>query len=135
MSSLYQDLPNIVQAAVHAESEIGLPKPKRRKIEVACEICRLRKSKCDGSHPCGPCLRRKTGGAACTYLDGKSGQNYTTTQSEPYAEVSSRLTLLIEPRQKAPMDEHHLLNVCRPMAAMMPSRFANSSSPLDSSDA
>jgi hypothetical protein len=31
--------------------DIALPKPKRRKIEIACETCRLRKSRCDGEKP------------------------------------------------------------------------------------
>lgn len=128
MSSHSQDLSHIVEAALLDASEVGLPKPKRRKIGVACDICRLRKSKCDGSRPCAPCLRRKTGGGACTYLDGKSVQDYTTTQSGPYAEVLSRLTVRIELCKRVQMDEHHLLNLCRPMAPTSYSMFDSYSS-------
>lgn len=43
---------------------------KRRRIEVACNVCKSRKSKCDGARPvCSPCLRRKRGRDAgiCKY--------------------------------------------------------------------
>jgi len=36
---------------MYPDSVAGLPKPKRRKTEIACEACRIRKSKCDGLRP------------------------------------------------------------------------------------
>ncbi|KAF6807257.1 C6 transcription factor [Colletotrichum sojae] len=44
------------------------PKPKRIKIDVACEACRRRKVKCDGARPaCGNCWKRTDLRDGCTY--------------------------------------------------------------------
>nr|XP_036586895.1 C6 transcription factor [Colletotrichum truncatum]KAF6797452.1 C6 transcription factor [Colletotrichum truncatum] len=44
------------------------PKPKRIKIDVACEACRRRKVKCDGARPaCGNCWKRTDLRNGCTY--------------------------------------------------------------------
>ncbi|KAL4899620.1 hypothetical protein BDW74DRAFT_189000 [Aspergillus multicolor] len=43
-------------------------RPKRRKIAVACDECRVRKVRCDGVQPaCGPCMKRADRGARCRY--------------------------------------------------------------------
>ncbi|KAI9043617.1 Zn(II)2Cys6 transcription factor [Aspergillus affinis] len=35
-------------------------RPKRAKTRIACNVCKARKTKCDGARPiCGPCSRRK----------------------------------------------------------------------------
>ncbi|KAF2429396.1 hypothetical protein EJ08DRAFT_590871 [Tothia fuscella] len=45
------------------------PKPKRRKVSLACGECRERKRKCDGLQPvCGGCARRKPQ-PTCLYTD------------------------------------------------------------------
>ncbi|KAK5044717.1 hypothetical protein LTR84_010491 [Exophiala bonariae] len=47
--------------------------PKRRKTLLACEICRNKKTKCDGQRPvCGPCTRKGWGSDQCSwkYVDG-----------------------------------------------------------------
>jgi hypothetical protein len=54
------------------ESHGGEPKPKRRKIAVACDECRARKSKCDGEKPCGPCTRKGKRPDKCTYQNDPS---------------------------------------------------------------
>jgi hypothetical protein len=37
------------------------PPAKRRKVPLACEACRDRKSRCDGARPmCSACMKRKT---------------------------------------------------------------------------
>ncbi|SZF05725.1 unnamed protein product [Blumeria hordei] len=38
--------------------------PKRRRISRACDVCRKRKVKCDGKHPCTHCI---TNNLVCTY--------------------------------------------------------------------
>jgi len=44
-----------------------LPRPKRRKIQLACNKCRNRKTRCDGRRPaCLACLERGLE-ADCTY--------------------------------------------------------------------
>ncbi|KAH6983963.1 fungal-specific transcription factor domain-containing protein [Ilyonectria destructans] len=38
------------------------PPPKRRKIQLACNSCRMRKTRCDGRRPvCSPCEKRGSG--------------------------------------------------------------------------
>ncbi|GAT31018.1 hypothetical protein RIB2604_03800100 [Aspergillus luchuensis] len=67
----------------HGEALRG-PKPKRAKIRIACNVCKARKTKCDGARPiCGPCLRRKRTSytTACEYREGDiSEQSSGTTQ-------------------------------------------------------
>ncbi|RAH47699.1 uncharacterized protein BO95DRAFT_512878 [Aspergillus brunneoviolaceus CBS 621.78] len=49
----------------------GVTKPQRasrRKIALACDVCREKKTRCDGVKPtCGPCLRRPHGARGCVY--------------------------------------------------------------------
>ncbi|KAI1615336.1 hypothetical protein EDD36DRAFT_186261 [Exophiala viscosa] len=76
-------------------------KPKRRKIEVACEICRLRKSRCDGVRPkCGACLKRKNVGPVCVYSEQPQPNIFTldsprsrATASESHSSKVSTQTL------------------------------------------
>ncbi|KAK4049898.1 hypothetical protein OIO90_005287 [Microbotryomycetes sp. JL221] len=40
----------------HGDPTLGPPKPKRRRLALACDKCRARKIRCDTSQPkCGPC--------------------------------------------------------------------------------
>ncbi|PYH77076.1 hypothetical protein BO82DRAFT_345797 [Aspergillus uvarum CBS 121591] len=71
----------------HDEPSRG-PRPKRAKIRNACEVCKIRKTKCDGVRPiCGPCSNRKRGSRAtrmaCSYRESDTGEQsgYTTEQS------------------------------------------------------
>ncbi|KAA8911525.1 fungal-specific transcription factor domain-containing protein [Sphaerosporella brunnea] len=50
-----------------SQSGGGGPKPKRSKVATACDECRLRKSRCDGEKPCGPCTRKGKSPDRCTY--------------------------------------------------------------------
>ncbi|KAF9869297.1 C6 transcription factor [Colletotrichum karsti] len=53
------------------------PKPKRIKIDVACEACRRRKVKCDGARPaCGNCWKR---------TDLRNGCSYSSEPEKPLA--------------------------------------------------
>ncbi|RDW76781.1 transcription factor domain-containing protein [Aspergillus mulundensis] len=59
-------------------------RPKRRKIAVACDECRVRKVRCDGVQPaCGPCSKRVDKGAQCRYTGEpekkRAAENYITT--------------------------------------------------------
>ncbi|KAH7146826.1 fungal-specific transcription factor domain-containing protein [Dactylonectria estremocensis] len=46
------------------------PPAKRRKTQLACNCCRVRKTRCDGRRPiCSPCERRSSG-EDCLYEDG-----------------------------------------------------------------
>lgn len=52
---------------------------RRRKIVLACEPCRERKSRCDGRKPiCSSCERRALGLEQCVYTVG----NARTASSE-----------------------------------------------------
>lgn len=49
--------------------------PKRQRLFIArqaCEICRQKKTRCDGGHPCGLC---RTGGLDCKYAERKATKN------------------------------------------------------------
>ncbi|TKX20863.1 fungal Zn(2)-Cys(6) binuclear cluster domain-containing protein 21 [Elsinoe australis] len=50
----------------------GVTATKRRRVTLACTVCRLRKSKCDGDYPsCSSC---KTQGIECSYdFNGEAG--------------------------------------------------------------
>ncbi|KAJ5311987.1 hypothetical protein N7508_002817 [Penicillium antarcticum] len=51
------------------QQESGEPKAKRAKISVACNICKARKTKCDGVRPvCGACSKRKQ---ICIYREAE----------------------------------------------------------------
>ncbi|SPO06315.1 related to C6 transcription factor [Cephalotrichum gorgonifer] len=78
-------------------------RPKRQKIDVACDVCRSRKVKCDGKRPgqivsnfpsaCGNCLRRSD--LNCNYTPASSER---TPRPHPYqspiprARLASRTT-------------------------------------------
>lgn len=48
------------------------PPQKRRKIQLACNCCRMRKTRCDGRRPiCSSCERRGSG-EGCLYEEGTS---------------------------------------------------------------
>ncbi|KAK2000878.1 hypothetical protein LX36DRAFT_653935 [Colletotrichum falcatum] len=67
---------------------------KRRRIPVACDICRERKIKCDGEKPmCSPCAKRREAPARCTYtvIAGTarqlSGQEYVASLQKQIEEL------------------------------------------------
>src|ERR1700733_6475575 len=71
------------ELAINFDSGAGLPQPKRRKTTIACELCRVRKSKCDGVRPtCGPCSKRKTTIEVCSYAEGRSRNRQEFSQAE-----------------------------------------------------
>jgi Fungal specific transcription factor domain/Fungal Zn(2)-Cys(6) binuclear cluster domain len=97
------------ELAINFDSGAGLPQPKRRKTTIACELCRVRKSKCDGVRPtCGPCSKRKATIESCTYAEGKSRNRREFSQSEldpaidyqspPHEASTSRQTSQYAPR-------------------------------------
>ncbi|KZL71544.1 fungal specific transcription factor [Colletotrichum tofieldiae] len=75
------------------------PKPKRIKIDVACEACRRRKVKCDGARPaCGNCSKRTDLRNECTY---SSEANEKSFSREKTANASPR-----SPRRAMPKIMH-----------------------------
>lgn len=59
-----QDADNTISVSVSAS---GRP-TKRKRVALACDSCRDRKIKCDGSKPiCSPCGKRGEPAARCTY--------------------------------------------------------------------
>src|SRR4051812_5021677 len=79
---------------INFDSVSGLPQPKRRKTTVACEICRVRKSKCDGVRPtCGPCSRRKNMVEECFYTEDKSHNGQRTSPSDLDGGIDFQSTL------------------------------------------
>ncbi|GKZ38367.1 hypothetical protein AbraIFM66950_010524 [Aspergillus brasiliensis] len=58
------------------------PKPKRAKIRIACNVCKARKTKCDGARPiCGPCSRRRRTShiTPCEYREPDGSERWSHT--------------------------------------------------------
>ncbi|KAK4141307.1 uncharacterized protein C8A04DRAFT_31059, partial [Dichotomopilus funicola] len=71
-------------SAARASSERAVEQRKRRKIPLACEPCRERKSRCDGAKPiCSTCQRRSLPMHHCVY----TLENARTASSEAYIKV------------------------------------------------
>ncbi|PYI28886.1 hypothetical protein BP00DRAFT_350041 [Aspergillus indologenus CBS 114.80] len=70
----------------------GVTKPQRasrRKIALACDVCREKKTRCDGVKPtCGPCLRRPHGARECVYTMDNAR---TASQDEYMRALHSRI--------------------------------------------
>ncbi|KAH7071816.1 fungal-specific transcription factor domain-containing protein [Paraphoma chrysanthemicola] len=44
---------------------------KRQKVDVACDLCRSKKIKCDSVRPvCGPCMKKKNNAPSCSWEGG-----------------------------------------------------------------
>ncbi|RAL15779.1 transcription factor domain-containing protein [Aspergillus homomorphus CBS 101889] len=68
---------------------------KRRKIAIACDECRARRTRCDGIHPvCGPCIKRVNRGAQCVF----SGEKKRATQ-DYIKDLENRLKLHESPSE------------------------------------
>ncbi|KAK2017534.1 hypothetical protein LZ32DRAFT_635179 [Colletotrichum eremochloae] len=66
------------------------PKPKRIKIDVACEACRRRKVKCDGARPaCGNCWKRTDLRAGCTYSSESAEKSFSRERTGGVSPSSS----------------------------------------------
>ncbi|KIW72122.1 hypothetical protein PV04_00342 [Phialophora macrospora] len=72
--------------------ETSEPQPKRRRIPIACNACRNRKSRCDGAQP--TCAMCKDTGNECIYLRPLTRQ--ITEESQPYRDLERRLQALEE---------------------------------------
>ncbi|TEA13686.1 Sorbicillinoid biosynthetic cluster transcription factor sor3 [Colletotrichum sidae] len=80
------------------------PKPKRIKIDVACEACRRRKVKCDGARPaCGNCWKRTDLRDGCAYSSEaeKPLSREKTTDGSP-AEAERTLPRITRTPPEAP---------------------------------
>lgn len=76
-----------------SESE---PRPKRHKIGIACDMCRARKVKCDGSRPaCNNCRRRLAKGDRCNYSD-------STLMATPTSQRVPRTPVMSEDQTQPP---------------------------------
>ncbi|KAH7084102.1 fungal-specific transcription factor domain-containing protein [Paraphoma chrysanthemicola] len=55
---------------------------KRQKVDVACDLCRSKKIKCDSVRPvCGPCLKRKNNAPSCSW-EGSVFRNQQPSRAE-----------------------------------------------------
>jgi len=76
----------------------GLLHMKKRRITRACDLCRRRKIKCDGSHPCASCSHSN---ADCTFSDQpkkrqpQKGQRYIETLEKRLERMESLLKGLV----------------------------------------
>ncbi|KAL4793685.1 C6 transcription factor [Aspergillus venezuelensis] len=111
-----------------SEPQAARPRPKRRKIAVACEECRGRKVRCDGVQPaCGQCITR---GEQCIYNGEpekrRATQNYITSLEE-------RIKLLERPIYAPGLSEalgHHKSTLTpTPGLSSSPVRMPNGHSP------
>ncbi|GKU23152.1 transcription factor [Fusarium langsethiae] len=70
-------------------SETGPPASKRRRIGLACNACRVRKSRCDGHRPsCSSCLSL---GVSCLYEPGESSTN-VIVRKDYVSDLEQRVT-------------------------------------------
>ncbi|KAJ6608962.1 hypothetical protein B0H10DRAFT_511796 [Mycena sp. CBHHK59/15] len=68
----------------------------KRHVQRACDVCRRRKSRCDGSQkPGNKCSTCIDGKLDCTYLTKRTTKRYTSTSFSPqpcaYARIPSIL--------------------------------------------
>ncbi|KAH7310441.1 hypothetical protein B0I35DRAFT_73701 [Stachybotrys elegans] len=91
-SASHDDLPH--------SSPSGLTR-KREKVKLACNVCRTKKSACDGQRPtCGSCLKR---GSICTFADAAKLSPAPSPAMSQTSEKSSAELLSI--LQTAPDDD------------------------------
>ncbi|KAF2844119.1 hypothetical protein T440DRAFT_512370 [Plenodomus tracheiphilus IPT5] len=58
------------------------PPTKRQKVEVACDLCRSKKIKCDSVRPvCGPCLKKESNSLRCSW-EGNLSRSQQTSRAE-----------------------------------------------------
>lgn len=63
--------------------------PRRRKIPLACEPCRERKSRCDGEKPiCAACARRRLPIHRCVYT-AENARSASSNEFSTIAEIST----------------------------------------------
>ncbi|KAH8881452.1 hypothetical protein GQ53DRAFT_511331 [Thozetella sp. PMI_491] len=90
------------------------PRPKRHKIDVACDRCRERKVKCDGVRPvCGNCLKRLDMRDRCAFSAGAT------------VKVPSRASF----SSPSHLDHHHSAAEVRPPPNRPPNGTASRRSP------
>ncbi|CAN9170053.1 unnamed protein product [Alternaria sp. RS040] len=71
-----------MDSANSADRSLGLRRRKRLKVDVACEICRRRKVKCDGGRPaCENCSKRPALQGKCIYALNPSGPSTAGSSS------------------------------------------------------
>lgn len=82
-----------------------MPRPRvrdedRKRVARACDTCKRRKEKCDGSHPCGLC-RKRGREPECTFTEGFSARR-STGKRESVISVGSGT-----PSDQTPRKESH----------------------------
>ena len=73
-----------------------MPRPRvrdedRKRVARACDTCKRRKEKCDGSHPCGLC-RKRGREPECTFTEGYSARRSTGKRESVVSVGSSGTT-------------------------------------------
>lgn len=66
-------------------NNIGMAPSKRPRINQACNMCRIKKTRCDGDSPCEACSKRDF---KCVYADGLAELNESTRDSHEGAPPS-----------------------------------------------
>ena len=60
----------------------------RKRVAVACEVCRLRKTKCDAKRPCGFCT---DAGVECIYRSSNAAETKQSSAAEILSRIEERL--------------------------------------------
>lgn len=60
----------------------------RKRVAVACEVCRLRKTKCDAKRPCGFCT---DAGIECVYRSSNPAEQKQSSAAEILSRIEERL--------------------------------------------
>ncbi|KLU89831.1 hypothetical protein MAPG_08800, partial [Magnaporthiopsis poae ATCC 64411] len=80
-----------------SSQEPGPPHSKRRRIGLACNACRVRKSRCDGQRPsCASCLSL---GFGCLYEPGESATN-VIVRKDYMSDLEHRVTTVEKKLQR-----------------------------------
>ncbi|CAI4214111.1 unnamed protein product [Parascedosporium putredinis] len=113
----FSSLPVFLDMPDSTQSPIREPRPKRQKIDIACDTCRARKVKCNGVRPaCGNCLKRSD--LVCHYSEGppdrsssKQSPSVNGPRSLPRRHDSPHMSLVTSPRPlpapPVPPGPHH----------------------------
>ncbi|KAH7304669.1 fungal-specific transcription factor domain-containing protein [Stachybotrys elegans] len=89
-----------MESANSGNQPLGAGRRRRLKVDIACEICRRRKVKCDGVRPaCANCSKRPAFRGKCVYAPSPS-ERPAGSPSTQYAYATSESALVREPAQQ-----------------------------------
>lgn len=76
---------------------------------ISCYPCRVRKSRCDGEHPCGPCIKRE-GEAECEFAPAIRRRGKTVNSARSTALAAEKQSLAREAGQGGEAADSHILS-------------------------